>query len=122
MSINEDEILKLLEEHTTFEPHPSDRKLLVNKWGSIMETRRFMEFAKALVFAAKNSESDQMILTSVLDKFKVKYSSYGSAKKRFIVPKSIGRKKLNDCQLQRHEFVFDGKGKFVIYRVMKVKP
>lgn len=118
MSISEEEILRLLEEHTTFAPHQIDGSLRVSKWGSIVETRRFLDFAKAVVKVANQNTSDKDKLISLLETYKVQYATYGSKKKQFVVPKGHVRKALLD-KGQRHEFIFDGVGKFMKYHVLK---
>ncbi len=116
--INEDRILELLEQYTTFERHPLDNKLSVSKWGSIIETSRFLAFAKAVIAENKKSELD--MLCHILTVCKISFGSYEFKKKRYVVPKGATRKIFVD-RGETCEFVFDASGKFLEFRNERVK-
>lgn len=120
MKISEDEILKLLEEHTTFGPHEIDPKLRVSKWGSIVETRRFLDFAKAVIAVANTRSSDQSKLESLLKSYKIPYEVFESNRRRFVRPSGKVRKMFLG-KGQKHEFIFDLNGHFIKYHVLKVQ-
>lgn len=111
---SENRILELLSQYMTFETHPLDDRLQVSKWGSIIETRRFLEFAKAILAENKKSEID--MLKEILDMCKVSYGSYEFKKLRYVVPKGAVRKIFED-RGEKCEFVFDSNGKFIEFKI-----
>lgn len=107
-------VVELLKEHIKFEPHLKDPKMSVSKWGTIVETNRFISFAQSIIdeFQPKSKKTEMQHLMSLFKVFDVNYLRYDFKGKVYVVPCGHTRK-FFESKGEQWEFIFDSQGSFI---------